>query len=113
MDGLGLNKIIDGVQLGLIEENSLNNNMFQVFSALNKYEGWEYENEWRYVLYCKNETESAPIIKVPTPTAIYLGAKADKDNKNIILDIGKEKNMDVYQMEMNSSKFALEAKPIK
>ncbi len=112
MDGIDLSKIIDGIQLGVLEENSLNNNMFQVFCALNKYEGWGYEYEWRYVLYCKNEAESAPIIKVPNPTTIYLGDKADEDDKNSILKIAREKNIDVYQMEMNSSKFALEEKKI-
>lgn len=112
MKGIDLNKVIDGLQIGILEKNSnLLNDMFQVFTALNKYNGWEYEKEWRYVLYCQIEIESA-YIKIPKPTAIYLGAKSKEEDKESILEIGKEKNIDIYQMEMKSSKFALEPKKL-
>ena len=83
--------------------------MFQIYTALNKYKGWEYEKEWRYVLYCNNELEY-PYINVPKPKAIYLGAKSD--NNDDIIEVAKNRNIEVYQMSMKSSEYALEAKPI-
>lgn len=108
LDGIDLKKIVEGIQFE-IEGNNKSNNMFQVYAALNKYEGWKYEKEWRYVLYCRNKSELM-YINVPNPTAIYLGAKSE--NNDIILEIAKNKNIDVYQMQMKSSDYALEAKKI-
>lgn len=110
LEGINLNEIIDGIKLGLHKYDSRSNNMFQVYAALIKYEGWKYEKEWRYVLYCQNDSQPA-YINVPNPTAIYLGAKAD-ENKDIILEIGMEKNIDVYQMQMKSSEYALKPKKL-
>lgn len=110
MKGIDL-KSIRGVEIQLPEGNMSSNNMYLFYASLIKFEGWEYEQEWRYVLPFEKE-EKPVCIKVPKPVAIYLGAKSDKKNKNILLKIAKEKNIDVYQMEMDSSKFALEPKSI-
>lgn len=95
----------------LSKEKTKFNNMFYVYVALNKYEGWKYEKEWRYVITYKKELKSQ-FIDVPKPKAIYLGAKAADENKDAILEIGKDKNIDVYQMHMESSEFALRPKKI-
>lgn len=109
LKGINLNKILEGTELKIVEKNSETNNMFQTYTALNKYEGWEYEKEWRYVLYCHNESKH-PYIHVPKPKAIYLGAKSD--NNDAILEIAEGKNIDVYQMYMKSSEYALQCKKI-
>ncbi|ADZ10369.1 hypothetical protein Metbo_2154 [Methanobacterium lacus] len=108
LEGIDLNKIMDGIQFEILGNNKYNN-MFPVCAALTKYEGWKYEKEWRYVLYSRNESKST-YINVPKPTAIYLGTKSNK--KDIILEIANNKNIDVYQMQMKSSDYALEAEKI-
>ena len=51
LDGIDLSKIIVGSQLEHLKGNNKSNNMFPIYAALKKYEGWKYEKEWRYVLY--------------------------------------------------------------
>ncbi len=109
MNGINLNNILEGTELKIVERNNETNNMFQTYAALNKFKGWQYEKEWRYVLYCHNDSEY-PYITVPKPKAIYLGTKSN--NINAVLEVAKNKNIDVYQMSMKSSDYALEAKLI-
>lgn len=107
--GINLNQMkLKGIKQ-LSNEKTKFNNMFYVYAALNKYKGWEYEKEWRYVITYKKELKSE-FIDVPQPIAIYLGAEAG-ENKNAVLEIAKTKKIDVYQMQMKSSEFALE--PVK
>lgn len=109
MSGVDLSGMnINGNELN--KEKMKFNNMFYIYAALNKYEGWKYEKEWRYVISNKKALKSE-FIGVPKPISIYLGAKAD-ENKDEILEIGKDRNIDVYQMQMRSSKYALEAKKL-
>lgn len=109
MSGVDLTEMnINGNELN--KEKMKFNNMFYVYAALNKYKGWEYENEWRYVISNKKDLKSE-FIDVPKPVSIYLGAKAD-GNKDAILEIGKDRNIDVYQMQMKSSEYTLETKKI-
>jgi len=70
---------------------------------------WDYEKEWRYVFPYKNIKYKAIYLPVPKPKAIYLGAMADKENCKKIIEIGKEKNIDIYKMQIKQSEFALES----
>lgn len=111
MRGIDLRQInVKGGPVQLNNEKTKFNNMFYVYAALNKFKGWEYEKEWRYVITYKKELKSR-FIEVPQPSAIYLGAKSD-ENKDSILKIAEDKNIDVYQMQMESKEFALEPKKI-
>ncbi len=109
MDGIKVDDIING---GLkLPESAKWNNMFLISAALNKFKGWEYETEWRYVLAYENQKESV-YINVPKPKAIYLGANMSKENKGTVLEIGEERNIEIYQMQIESSKFALKSNKI-
>ncbi|OEC87342.1 MULTISPECIES: DUF2971 domain-containing protein [Methanobacterium] len=83
------------------------NNMGNVCSAINKCKDWEYEKEWRYVCPFGLKVVKPKPIKVPKPKAIYLGAMVCKENCKKILEIGRERNIDVYKMNMEPSEFAL------
>lgn len=111
LSGIDLNEVLESTKLELLEGDSKSNNMFQFLAALNKFVGWEYEQEWRYVIYCQNESDSA-YIRVPKPNAVYLGAMVEEKNKDAILKIGKDRNIDVYQMQLKSSEYALNPKKI-
>ncbi|WP_296883471.1 DUF2971 domain-containing protein [uncultured Methanobrevibacter sp.] len=83
-------------------ENELENKQF---NSLIKYKDWKYEKEWRLISY-----EKFLHLK---PSKIYLGVRFNKENLDFFKDIAVEKNCDLYQMDLNYSKYALDAKKIK
>lgn len=95
--------------LKLPESNTNLNNMVVFYNALIKYEGWAYEKEWRYVFPYQNVLGRNVHLNVPKPKAIYLGAMACKENCKKILEIGKERDINIYKMEIKPSEFALES----
>jgi len=87
------------------------NNMILFRTAINKSKEWKYEKEWRYLL--KNETPlEQKYFFAPKPKAVYLGAKIEEDNRDKILGIAQNRNFEVFQMEKESTKFALKPNKI-
>lgn len=112
MNGININEIRDG--LTFPERNTKTNNMALFYASLHKYNGWDYEKEWRYVFPYKRSDKQI-YINVPKPTAIYLGSEISKEspeNKEAILEIGRKRNINVYQMQMESSEFRLNSTKI-
>lgn len=67
---------------------------------------WQYEREWRFAISWGPNAE--PFARaVPTPTAVYLGAKISKKDEQNIIAIAKEKSIPVYKMKMKSDEFKL------
>ena len=67
---------------------------------------WQYEQEWRYSISWG--TSAKPFNKgVPTPTAVYLGAKMNEKDEIFIKEIAKKKLIPVYKMKMKSYEFKL------
>lgn len=99
--------ILKGLELP--QSTTKTNNMVLFYNALIKSEVWAYEKEWRYVFLYKNIKYKSIFLPVPKPKAIYLGAMASKENCEKILELGKEKNINIYKMEIKSSEFALES----
>lgn len=87
-------------------ENKEFNNLMISYAAMNKSEEWRYEREWRYILPY-GPTKEVLTLKVPKPIAVYLGAKISDENKIKILDIGKRKGFQIFQMAMENSRFNL------
>lgn len=106
LTGIDPNDILSGLELPGSDERF--NNMLTIYAGVNKFQGWEYEKEWRYVFPLEKRITEVHI-NVPKPTAIYLGAMISEKNKEIILKIGAERNIGIYQMQMKSSEFALKA----
>lgn len=67
-----------------------------------KSQDWAYEKEWRYILTCRPNTEKI-ITKTLKPKAIYLGSKMSKENKGILLQLVKDRDIKVYEMFMDES----------
>lgn len=82
-------------------KKSDSNDKYMTLSTIYKANIWSYEKEWRLVL---NDNHS-DFFKMPKPKAIYLGSKISDSNKEKILAICEKKDIDVYQMSMEISKF--------
>ncbi|MDH2658602.1 DUF2971 domain-containing protein [Methanobacterium formicicum] len=95
--------------LALPQSTTKANNMAIFYNALIKSKVWAYEKEWRYVFPYKNVKYKSIYLPVPKPKAIYLGAMADIENSKKIIEIGKEKNISVYKMQIKPSEFKLES----
>ena len=81
-----------------------------VKAYLFKAKSWEYEKEWRFIVmqdpkFKPDETFTLNI----KPKAVYLGTNISSINRERILDICNEKQIDVYAMSINekSKKYAL------
>jgi hypothetical protein len=74
--------------------------------VLRKSEEWKYQREWRLVNIAENPNPH----KMPTPTAIYLGAKIAEDDKECLLDIASKKNIQHYNMSLSTTEFKMTPK---
>jgi len=84
---------------------------FLLLGVLLKFEGWEYEQEWRYVSFQEAPTASRDR-QMPQPSRIFLGSKATPATTNEVRAICEGKNIPVWQMRMSSDKYELLADPI-
>ncbi len=93
-----------------------NSNKFKILKIpfLNKSMDWQYEKEWRILLtndpffrFDIKKINSNYYIKIPRPRSVYLGLKIEKDNKEKIIEICKNREITVYQMEKDNSGYNL------
>lgn len=83
-------------------------------ATLFKAKDWAYEKEWRLVITkplfnLKDKDKQYPFIK---PSALYIGLKANENLKNTLINIAKDKNIPIYQMEQNYKEYKLNKKQI-
>lgn len=75
---------------------------------LRKETDWSYEKEWRILFNDEIFLRSALkigekyFLKLPKPSAIYLGKRIDSENKRKIFDICKKREISLYQMEKDT-----------
>ncbi len=76
-------------------------------SLITKSLDWKYEKEWRLISFSKNYSSKQIQLK---PKAIYLGLEMSDINKKILVNLAKEKEIPIYQMNINldSEKYSLE-----
>ena len=93
-----------------------NSNKFKILKIpfLNKSIDWEYEKEWRILLtndpffrFDIKKINSNYYIKIPRPRSVYLGLNIEEDNKEKIIEICKNREITVYQMEKDNSGYNL------
>lgn len=82
------------------------NSLYTIYAAISKFSEWNYEKEWRIVLPAGIDCESRSY-EVPTPKAVYLGAKIDKNNEESIRQITKSKGIALYKMDLDKYYFKL------
>lgn len=80
------------------------------YILIHKLTDWSYEKEWRLVLnfqQISQNTEDLPddywdtgkIEFITRPSKVYLGAKINRDVKNLLLVLCSKLKIDIYQME--------------
>lgn len=81
--------------------------LFYYKCLLYKSTDWSYEKEWRIIkqtnLNIEDDKPDYIFIDNIKPKEIYLGSQIGQDDRKKLLDIAKEKNIDVFQMILNSS----------
>lgn len=82
------------------------NNSLIMNAITRKSKAWEYEKEWRIVTLANGSGKSQQQ-KVPVPKCVYLGARIGEKERNQIIEIASKKNIDIYQLQIESDKFSL------
>ncbi len=80
--------------------------LFPLLAVLQKFEGWAYEQEWRYVSF-QDKPSPSRARTMPLPSRVFLGTKAAPSTTKDLLAICKEKNIPVSQMRMSNDKYEL------
>ena len=88
------------MQQFLKDGTALSDDQLVIYKALlNKSTNWRYEKEWRLISLSDNPRCMEQIgLK---PKAIYLGLDTSPINSKILKQLAKEKNIPVYQMNMD------------
>lgn len=77
-------------------------------AMLNKFEGWQYEREWRFIRELP-QVQADTIESAPVPSRIFLGTRFDASASNELLGICKNKKIPLSKMEMVEDKYELRA----
>jgi hypothetical protein len=77
-----------------------------LLAALHKFEGWQYEREWRVVMIEPKLTEDR-CWEVPTAARLFLGSQMQAESKRELRAICAKRKIEVWQMGLASSKFQL------
>jgi len=84
--------------------------LLPMLAALHKFEGWQYEREWRIVLEDESEINglSHP---APIPSRIFLGTRCEVSKSKDLLAICKRKSIAAFKMRLANDKFELLSEP--
>jgi len=70
---------------------------------------WDYENEWR-IINVEGEPYTPIFVETPFVKSITLGLDLDDICKQLLWDVCKERNIECYQLIINSSDYSLTRK---
>ena len=108
--------IIEKIQSGSFVKNRL---IWGVFSK--KSEDWIYEKEWRliydkqvpeYITTLFTDNINKKYIPFLKPKAVYLGLEMSDEDKELIIDLCKFNDIDVFQMKKSGSNYNLKSEQI-
>jgi len=80
-------------------------------AAIRKSPDWSYEKEWRLVFF-DDAHPSGLAFPMPTPTAIYLGAKMPSKVRRDILEIAANKGIACSDVALSDASFELLTSPV-
>jgi hypothetical protein len=86
------------------------NTIFPLLGVLQKFEGWQYEQEWRYISFQEKPTNDRNR-QMPRPSRVFLGAKTEASAAEELLAICEANKVPVSQMRMADDKYELLANP--
>jgi Protein of unknown function (DUF2971) len=102
-DFYDLRPFMKGLTSGSRQEYRL---MIPLLAMLHKFDGGEYEKEWRLMSETENIVEDHPQ-PAPVPSGIFLGARFELSTGKDLLAICQEKGVPISQMRLAKDKFAL------
>ncbi|HFE9682871.1 TPA: DUF2971 domain-containing protein [Clostridium perfringens] len=76
--------------------------IYRVYAC--KAKEWEYEMEWRFIIYEK-KCINGFLVNFVKPKCIYLGCKMEKDTKDEIIDFFKDSGIEIKSMVKNSREY--------
>ena len=82
--------------------------MMPLLAMLYKFEGWQYEREWRFVREVP-QVQADTVVNAPVPSRIFLGTRFDVSASKELLDTCKDKKIPISKMEMVDDKYELHA----
>lgn len=93
-------------RMELIYNSPFFDKLFYYKSLLFKSKNWEYENEWRIIKQTNldledNKPDFVCLEKVK-PKEIYLGYEISPSDKDRLIEIAKEKNLKILQMQIDN-----------
>ncbi|HUO14679.1 MAG TPA: DUF2971 domain-containing protein [Verrucomicrobiae bacterium] len=78
-----------------------------LLAMLYKFDGWQYEREWRFVREVPQVQADAPA-SAPVPSRIFLGARFDDSASKELLAICQKKHIPLFKMKMADDKYKLQ-----
>lgn len=88
-----------------INPDNLNPFMFML-SSMHKFRAWSYEKEWRMMISNGLMPEEAYQM-MPTPTAIYMGSRIDRDVSIYLGEFCYRKKIKLFQASFERNKFKM------
>lgn len=73
-------------------------------SILTKYSEWSKEDEWRIILPYYDKKDRGKVIRQPLPKAIYMGVDIEKPLRDFLRQYCIDKDIELYQMEVDRDK---------
>jgi Protein of unknown function (DUF2971) len=81
-----------------------------LLSVLHKFDGWQYEREWRAVIFTAGAMPDCNSA-IPKPSRVFLGSKMDAAHAMGIAAICARQSIEVWQMALHPERFELTAHP--
>ena len=85
-----------------------NNILDYIIPFLIKSKDWAYEQEWRIIKTDMKLCEARRFVKMPIPTAIYMGCNISAENRGKLEDFCITNNISLYKMQMKETSFNLQ-----
>lgn len=105
-------KLLDNIDLNNIESRGkLDILRFFIKGLFTKHKIWEYETEWRSVIFIDEANNYSRELRLNNISAIYLGNKMDKETMNEVVSLLVDLNVPIYKMINEISEYKMN--PIK
>jgi hypothetical protein len=82
-----------------------------ILGLIHKFEGWEYEREWR-LLAVSNDVKADHDWPVPTPTKVFVGSKMEISKKQTLRAICEPRGIELLEMHRADDSFKLFPAPL-
>lgn len=86
-------------------------NMLGVIASVHKALDWAYEQEWRLIML-SGPNDPSFNQRSPKVKAVYVGALTEPESEKKLVEIGKNKGIPVYKMQLSHQKFHMASKLI-